>query len=370
MRKMQDNALIDAVERYIRGEMLPEEKLFFEHVRDTNPDVDQLVIEHTRFLSQLTQYGETARLKTELQTIHRQLAEEGQIGDQRPAIVVTLWKKYKRVVFVAASIAGITALFISGLIALLSPKVSPQKLELLDRQLGQEDYKVNALTKRINSAEAAATPESYGIGGTGFLIDGKGYLLTNYHVVRNATKIAVQNSLGEYDARIIQVDAQTDLALLKIEDTSYHAFNGLPYGMSKADAELGEEVFTLGYPRPEIVYNKGYLSAATGFRGDTTTFQLTIAANRGNSGTPVLDNDGEIIGIVSSTEQNAQGMVFAVRSKNIFQALDAMRADSTLQKTDSLLSHLRIPLTSSLKGVDRQKQIKRIEDYIFIVKRN
>jgi hypothetical protein len=47
-----------------------------------------------------------------------------------------------------------------------------------------------------------------------------------------------------------------------------------------------------------------------------------------------------------------------------------MRADSALQKTDSLLSHLRIPVTSSLKGVDRQKQIKRIEDYIFIVKRN
>jgi S1-C subfamily serine protease len=229
---------------------------------------------------------------------------------------------------------------------------------------------VNVLTKRINSAEAAATPESFGIGGTGFLIDGKGYLLTNYHVVKNANKIVVQNPLGEYNARIIQVDAQTDLALLKIEDTSYHAFNGLPYGMSKAGGELGEEVFTLGYPRPEIVYNKGYLSAETGFRGDTTTFQLTIAANRGNSGTPVLNNDGEVIGIVSSTEQNAQGMVFAVRSKDIFQALDAMRADSSLQKTDSLLSHMRIPLTSSLKGLDRLHQIKRIEDYIFIVKRN
>jgi len=367
---MEKNALLDAVERYIRGEMLPEEKQFFEHVRSTNPDVDQQVIEHTLFLKQLGQYGETARLKTELHDIHLQLTEEGQISEQPHAIVVALWKKSKRVVLVAASIAGITALAISGLISLLSPKVNPAKLELLDRQLGQEDYKVNVLTKRINSAEAAATPESFGIGGTGFLIDGKGYLLTNYHVVKNANKIVVQNPLGEYNARIIQVDAQTDLALLKIEDTSYHAFNGLPYGMSKAGGELGEEVFTLGYPRPEIVYNKGYLSAETGFRGDTTTFQLTIAANRGNSGTPVLNNDGEVIGIVSSTEQNAQGMVFAVRSKDIFQALDAMRADSSLQKTDSLLSHMRIPLTSSLKGLDRLHQIKRIEDYIFIVKRN
>src|SRR5580658_5829852 len=132
---MQDNALLDAVERYIRGEMLAEEKLFFEHIRSTNPDVDQLVIEHSLFLNKFAQYGETARLNTELQTVHRQLLEAGQIGDQRPAIVVTLWKKYKRVVFVAASIAGITALFISSLISLLSPKVSKAKLDQLYRDL-------------------------------------------------------------------------------------------------------------------------------------------------------------------------------------------------------------------------------------------
>ena len=150
----------------------------------------------------------------------------------------------------------------------------------------------------------------------------------------------------------------------------FRSFNGLPYGISKTGAELGEELFTLGYPRPEIVYNKGYLSAETGFQGDTVTFQITIAANPGNSGTPVLNSDGEVIGIVSSIQQNAQGMVFAVRSKNIFRALDDMKADSTLQKTDSSLSHLRIPLNSSLKGLDRKQQIKRIQDYIFIVKSN
>src|ERR1700677_1024227 len=111
---MENNALLDSVERYIRGEMLPEEKRFFEHVRSTNPDVDQLVIEHTLFLKRFTQFGETARLKTELQSVHQQLSEEGGIGGQRNAIVVTLWKKYKRVVFVAASIAGLTALMISS----------------------------------------------------------------------------------------------------------------------------------------------------------------------------------------------------------------------------------------------------------------
>ena len=366
---MQDAALLDAVERYLRDEMLPEEKLLFEHIRKTNPDVDALVVEHAAFLNQLTQYGETRQLKTQLNEVHQQLSREGQI-DPAPASakVVMLWKKYKRTVFVAASIAGITALFISGLISIVTPKVSQSSIERLSRQINDQAIKLRNVDTKLNNAVASTT--TFTRGGTGFLVDGKGYLLTNAHVVRNATVVEVQNTLGTYQARIIQLDRQADLALLKIEDTSYHAFNGLPYGISKAGADLGDELFTLGYPRPDIVYGKGYCSAETGFQGDTTTFQLTIAANPGNSGTPVLNNEGEVIGIVTSSQQNAQGMVFAVRSKNIFSALDAMKTDSTLQKTDTTLSTLRIPVNSVLKGMDRKQQIKRIRDYIFIVKSN
>ena len=364
---MQDNALLDAVERYLNGEMLPEERLFFEHVRKTNPDVDQLVVEHTLFLDQFARYGEIHRLKTRLDDVHEALVQSGQIEQPRAAKVIVLWKKYKRVVYVAASIAGITALAISGLVSMLSPKVNKGQLDYLSGQIAAQGKKINNIYNKVNLAEPATTFER---GGTGFLIDGKGYLITSAHVVRGATRIEVQNSLGEYDARIIQLDPTADLAVLKIEDTSYHAFNGLPYGISKTDGELGEDLFILGYPRPEIVYGKGYLSAATGFEGDTTEFELTIAANPGNSGTPVLNNDGQVIGILTSSQHNAQGMVFAVRARNIFRAIDSIRADSNLQKVDSNLVHLRIPLNSSLKGMDRKTQIKRIEDYIFIVKRN
>ena len=361
---MQDNnTLLDAVERYVRGEMLPEERRFFEHVRSSNPEVDQLVIEHTLFLKQFTQYGETARLKAKLHDVHEQLSETGEIGEGRQALVVTLWKKYKKVVFVAASIAGITALFISGLVSILSPKVSPDKVDYLMRVVNGQNAKINNIANAVNTKEAQVFDGS----GTGFLIDGKGYLITNAHVVRNAREIDVQNTLGTYHARLIRLDPQADLALLKIDDTTYHAFNGLPYGVSKSDGDLGEDLFTLGYPRPEIVYNKGYLSASTGHGEDTTSFQLTIAANPGNSGTPVFNNDGEVIGVINSSQHDAQGMVFAVRSKNIFRAIDSIRADSSLQSVDSNLVHLRVPQTSALKGVDRRMQIKRIEDYVFIV---
>jgi S1-C subfamily serine protease len=351
--------------------MQPEEKLFFEHVRKTNPEVDQRVVEHSAFLHQLDQFGETRRLKNQLSEVYEQLVRNGEI--EQPAgiaKVITLWNKYKRTVFVAASIAGITALFISGLISLVTPKVSQAKIDLLSRQLDVTAAKLNSVASQVNSAAATHSPAIFNRGGTGFLVDGKGYLLTNAHVVKNATVVAVQNTLGEYQARIIQVDRQSDLALLKIEDTTYHAFNGLPYGISRTGADLGDDLFTLGYPRPTIVYGKGYLSAETGFQGDTTAFQLTIAANPSNSGTPVLNSDGEVIGIVTSSQANAEGMVFAVRSKNIVNALDSMRTDSTLQKTDSTLSTLRFPTNSLIKGLDRKTQIKRLRDYIFIVKSN
>lgn len=364
---MQDTALLDAVERYIRGEMLPEEKVFFEHIRATNPDVDQLVVEHSLFLDKFTQYGEIDNFRSQLKEVHKQLMQDGQIEETRPAKVLTLWNKYKRVIGVAASIAGITALAISGLISAISPKVSNEHVDLLYREIQKTDAKVNNLTNKINSTVASTTFEH---GGTGFLIDGKGYLVTNAHVVKNATQVQVQNNLGVYDARIIHLDRQADLALLKIEDTSFHAFPSLPYSINKTGTELGEELFTLGYPRDEIVYNKGYMSAKTGFQGDTLACQITIAANPGNSGTPVLNNDGEVIGIVSSSQLNAQGVVFAVRSKNIFRAIDAMKSDSTLLKSDSTLSRLHLPQNSSIRGLDRKQQIKRIEDCIFIVKSN
>ena len=365
---MKDTALLDAVERYLRGEMLPEEKLFFEHIRATNPDVDQLVVEHSLFLDQFTQYGEIDKLKTRLNAVHQQLTREGAIEKSRPVKVVTLWNKYKRVIGVAASIAGITALGISGLVTALSPKVSREHVELLDRRLQTTDARLNNLTNKINSASVEATP--FNTGGTGFLVDGKGYLVTNAHVVKNSTLVEVQNNLGVFKARIIHLDRQADLALLKIEDTSFRTWNTLPYGINRYGADLGEELFTLGYPRDEIVYNKGYMSAKTGFQGDTLACQIAISANPGNSGTPVLNNDGEVIGIVNSSQQGAQGVVFAIRSKNIFRAIDSMKTDSTLLRADSTLSHLHLPQTSSIKGLDRKQQIRRIEDCIFIVKSN
>ncbi|PWT71621.1 MAG: serine protease, partial [Bacteroidetes bacterium] len=191
----------------------------------------------------------------------------------------------------------------------------------------------------------------------------------NAHVVANASAVRVQNNKGqEFNAKIIYVNPGSDLAFLKITDADYKAVSSLPYGISKTSGDLGEQIFTLGYPRDEIVYGEGYMSAVTGFEGDTLACQIAIAANPGNSGGPILDKNGDIIGVLNARQTQLQGAVFAIKAKNIFRSLEEIKSDSTLIKNDSSVVAIRIPQTSSVKGMERVQQVKKIQDYIYLVK--
>src|SRR5438034_6747709 len=112
---MGDIKILDSVERYIRGEMTPDERLYFEQLRKTNPEVDQLVVEHTLFLQQMNRFGEWKKFKQTLTDVHTDLAEQGKINSAKlkgKAKLVYMWNRYKRVTAIAASIACITAISI------------------------------------------------------------------------------------------------------------------------------------------------------------------------------------------------------------------------------------------------------------------
>jgi len=369
---MDDIKILDAVERYIRGEMTPDERLYFEQLRKTNPEVDQLVVEHTLFLQQMNRFGVWKKFKQALHDTHTDLAEQGKINSSRlqgKAKVVYMWKRYKRVVAIAASIAGITAIIISSLVWSLSPKTPISEIEKLKGKYIELDKKNREQDKEINSFKntisvPAHPPIVYKTGGTGFLIDSKGYLVTNAHVIENARNIAVQNNKGiEFNAEVVFTDNQKDIAILKIKDAGFKPVNSIPYTISKASTDLAEPIFTLGYPRNEIVYGEGYLSATTGFNGDTLSCQIAIAANPGNSGSPVLNRNGEVIGILSTRQRTAEGVVFATNSKYIYQALNELKKDSTYK-------NVKLPVASGIKSMDRKQQVKKVEDCVFMVKVN
>src|SRR5579872_7515776 len=78
-RIMQETIMLDAIERYIRGEMLPEERVFFEELRKSNPAVDQMVVEHTLFLQEMSAYGEQKNFRAQLNEMHKGLVTTGEI---------------------------------------------------------------------------------------------------------------------------------------------------------------------------------------------------------------------------------------------------------------------------------------------------
>jgi|SRR5450432_269655 len=361
---MEERLILESIERYIRGEMLPEERKFFEDLRKSNPGIDQMVVEHTVFLNLIEKYGNRKNVKSTLQDVHNELFETGQIKQSKETKVVRLWLKYRKVVAVAASIAGITALAISGLTSYYTPRVPNTRLENLDRKISMLANGQKNIIDKINKTTQVKVPvePDFKRGGTGFMVDPKGYLVTNAHVIGNSTVVIVQNNKGqEFTAKIVYVSPNSDLAFLKIVDSEFKASTVLPYAISKGNIELGEAIFTLGYPRDEIVYGEGYLSAKTGYSGDTLACQIAIAANPGNSGGPVIDKTGEVIGVLSNKLSQAQGEVFALRSKNIFSALEEMKADTSL-------ATIRPTQVSNVKNLDRVQQIKKIQDFIYLVK--
>lgn len=367
---MNDTKLLETVERYIRGEMKPDERLHFENLRKSNAEIDQLVVEHTLFLQQINHYGERKTFKSSLNDIHTDLTEQGKIDSMRlkgKAKVVYMWKRYRRVAAIAASIAGVTALGISALVWAFAPKTNPDfdtlKREIKDLRTATAQQG-NEIKNVKNSIGKDNTPIIYKSGGTGFIIDAKGYLVTNFHVVGNAKNIAVQNKRGEYVARIVHSDKSKDIAILKIDDESFKPYASIPYSISKSSAKLAEPIFTLGYPKNEIVYGQGYLSSLTGFNGDTLSCQIEIAANHGNSGSPILNNNGEVVGVLNARQNSTEGFTFAIQGKYIYKALDE------LKKADTSYQRIKLNSKSQIAGMARTEQVNKLEDYIFMVKVN
>jgi S1-C subfamily serine protease len=134
----------------------------------------------------------------------------------------------------------------------------------------------------------------------------------------------------------------------------------LPYDLRKTAVPLGDEVYTLGYPRNEIVYGKGYVSAETGFRGDSDSYQISIPVNPGNSGGPLIDTRGQVLGIITGKQSPSDDIAFAVKSSFLLDMLDSLPKGFN----KNALLHKQ----SSLQHLSRVDQIKKLQPFVFMVK--
>lgn len=277
-----------------------------------------------------------------------------------------LWKKHKQSMLVAASVALIavfSTLWLSGFYS--NVKVSSYNYSALKRDMNSIRKNVNAqsvVLNRMHTKQANQDAHPSTFGATGFALTGNGYIATNYHVVQGADSIHVQNVQGlSFKARTVYIDPDYDLAILEIIDEHFEPTSHVPYTFNNKQADIGQDVFTIGFPREEAVYGRGYLSSETGYGGDTVAYQVSIPVNPGNSGGPVLDDHGNIIGIISGKQTGVDGASFAIKTNYLLESIQAI-------PTDSLDKILTINSKNTMKGLSRTEQIKKMQDYIYMVK--
>ena len=170
--------------------------------------------------------------------------------------------------------------------------------------------------------------------GSGFVFDARGYVLTNYHVVARGTRIQVSFEDGtDYTAKVVGTDPGGDLAVLKI--TSSKSFPAAPLGTS-SDLMLGEPTIAIGNPFGlNQSVSMGVVSAlhrtvhAEG-RSYYDFIQTDASINPGNSGGPLLNADGNVIGVCSAVLATGQGIGFAIPIDR------ALRVARELQRSGSL----------------------------------
>ena len=209
--------------------------------------------------------------------------------------------------------------------------------------------------------------------GSGVIISDDGYIVTNNHVVKDASKIEViLNDKRSYQAEVIGLDPNTDLALLKISDKNLPFVS---YGNSD-HVKIGEWVLAVGNPfnlnstvTAGIISAKGrninileHSNTPGGIAPIESFLQTDAAVNPGNSGGPVLSKNGDVVGILSARQLQADGVVFAIRSANIYHLLNKLKQE------DIAYQKIKLPSYSSLKNIDRTQQIKRVKDCVFMIK--
>lgn len=199
--------------------------------------------------------------------------------------------------------------------------------------------------------------------GTGFALN-NGYIATNYHVVENAKSIKVQGVRGsfntEYNATVISTDKFNDLAIIKISDSRFNGFGTIPYRVKTSTSEVGEDVFVLGYPLTttmgdEIKLTTGVISSKTGFQGDISLYQISAPIQPGNSGGPLFDGNGNLIGIVNAKHRGAENVSYAIKASYLNNLVESASSISLL------------PTNNSVSGMSLSNKVKSLKNFVFMI---
>ncbi len=230
--------------------------------------------------------------------------------------------------------------------------IDRRKLEFI------KEYPTKAM---YDNAVAQSQPSNWS--GSGFAIGDK-YLVTNYHVIENAKNINVKGIQGDLNkglsAEVVATDKVNDIAILRVTDNLFSGFGTIPYSVSSKMADVGENIFVLGYPLTqtmgeEIKLTDGLISSRTGFQGDIANYQMSAPVQPGNSGGPMFNNKGNVIGIVCAHHAGAENAGYAIKISYLKLLIESADLNITLP-SNNIISTLSLP-----------EKVKRVKNFIFFI---
>ena len=359
-----DNQIWGLAEAYVSGTLPAAEQAALQNRLATDPTFAAEFSECLNLLQSLEGFGAYTRFQDMLQDMRSKESSTTQtsVTPSRtiPLRTIPLRTHYLRTGAVAAGIALLTS-FGTFWVLNHNDKKGASQYNVLSRKLENIERSQSQIIKDIKDKKDTPTPPAPArYTGTGFAITNDGYFITNYHVTDGADSVYIQNHDGHYyKAYVVDFDAKTDIALLKVEKNSFRFSKAdVPYTFASTKAAIGSRVYTLGFPDDDITYSEGYISGKNGFQGDSMQYRLEIPADPGQSGGPVIDANGNLVAVIAANAPQSEGTTYAVSSKAILQLIKKLDKDV----------NIHLPKANKLGKLSREEQIEKLQYYTCTVK--
>ena len=243
-------------------------------------------------------------------------------------------------------------------------------IELKDPNTGEK--REDKFIKMFPTASGSATfkKDNSTSSGSGFFITPGGVIATNAHVIEGASNIQVtlanEVETITYKAKVLLVDSKNDVALLQVDDEKFKRLNSIPFGIAE-NSDVGSKVFTIGYPLNDVMgrnykVTDGIISSKSGIGDDVRYYQISVPLQPGNSGGPLFNKEGNVIGITSS-RLNGQAVGTQIENVNY-----AIKSAYLLNLYNMLPNSIKLASTSQVATKELQDQVKVLKNYVCLIK--
>jgi len=190
-----------------------------------------------------------------------------------------------------------------------------------DQSIFSRDYEY---TYQCEKPSGSSSSEDVASSGSGFFINNKGYFITNNHVVKGCKQSKITFKEESVDAEVVATDQTLDLALMKAKVKPKNYLN-----LSDEPPEKLQKIYVAGYPfgkglSDDLKLTQGIISSVKGYKDNSNQIQIDAAINSGNSGGPIVNEDGDLVGVAVSglNKSKSEGIAFGIKSAAVKNFLD------------------------------------------------